>query len=180
MPLHASPPDRVSRLLIRGLISGSVGALTSTAALLLRSRHDARTALSAQNAVSHWVWGEEAMRQHSLSARHTLVGYGIHHASSVFWGVLYERSIEGAPPESLSRELLRASAFSVLANVVDFHLTPRRFKPGFERHLTKKSLLAVYAAFAVGLAAGHLLQGPPPAGSPSKARTDALKREGDG
>ena len=39
-----------------------------------------------------------------------------------------------------------------LANIVDFQLTPKRFRPGFETQLSRKSLLAVYAAFAIGLA----------------------------
>jgi hypothetical protein len=37
---------------------------------------------------------------------------------------------------------------------VDYKLTPRRLQPGFEAQLSKKSLVYVYAAFAIGLAIG--------------------------
>lgn len=151
------PAQYKRRSLSRGLISGSVAAITSSAALLLLSKKDSRTALSAQNAVSHWVWGEEATHRHGLSVRHTLVGYAIHHASAVFWGVIYER-LTPSRPLPPAAELLRATAFAGLANFVDYRLTPQRFKPGFERHLSTRSLAIVYGAFAVGIAAGHLLQ----------------------
>lgn len=141
----------------RGLATGSVAAIASAIALILRSRKDAKTAFSAQNAVSHWVWGEEAKHRHGLSLRHTGVGYGIHHAAAVFWGVIYERTVRSTPLPP-REELLRATAFAAVANFVDYRLTPHRLKPGFEHHLSKTSLVFVYGAFAVGLAAGHLLQ----------------------
>jgi hypothetical protein len=40
---------------------------------------------------------------------------------------------------------------------VDYRLTPRRLMPGYERRLSQPSLLAVYAAFAAGLALGDAL-----------------------
>lgn len=146
-----------TRSFSRGLVSGSVAAITSGLAIALFSKKDSRTAYSAQNAVSHWLWGEEATHRHDLSVRHTLVGYGIHHASAVFWGVIYEHLMRSKPLPPTA-ELLRATAFAGVANFVDYRLTPPRFKPGFERHLSRKSLALVYGAFAVGLAAGHLLQ----------------------
>ena len=144
--------------LARGFVSGTVASVASTVALLLLSKLEARTALSAQNAVSHWVWGERAKSRHALTARYTLLGYAIHHASSVFWGVIYEHYLKRAAPLPLPLELARAFAFAALANFVDYRLTPQRLKPGFEHHLSKKSLVIVYSAFAVGIAAGHLLQ----------------------
>lgn len=155
------PSQQKTRNFSRGLVSGSVAAIASSLALVLLSKKESRTALSAQNAVSHWVWGEEATHRHGLSVRHTLVGYGIHHASAVFWGVIYE-TLTRSKPLPPGAELLRAMAFTSVANFVDYRLTPQRFKPGFERHLSRKSLALVYGAFAVGLAAGHLLQQAPP------------------
>lgn len=156
MQIHP-PRNKNTNSFSRGLISGSVAAIVSSIALIVRSKRDAKTPLSAQNAVSHWVWGEEAKHRHGLSASHTLLGYGIHHAASVFWGVIYERYAYSRPLPPFE-EVLRATAFAALANFVDYRLTPHRFKPGFEHHLTKKSLTLVYGAFALGLAAGHLLQ----------------------
>ena len=153
------PDKQETRSLARGGITGSIAAVTSALALMLRSKSEAPTALSAQNAVSHWVWGDKAKHQHRTSLRYTLVGYGIHHASAVFWGVIYEHYFASKPLPP-GREVLRATAFTALANFVDYRLTPYRLKPGYEHHLSKKSLALVYGAFALGLAAGHLLQRP--------------------
>lgn len=157
MQTHPMPKRKPSAL-VRGLVSGSIAAVASTLVLVMQSKKEAKSALSAQNAVSHWIWGEEAKHRHELSMRHTVLGYGIHHASAVFWGVIYERLTRSKPPLSPPAELLRASAFATVANFVDYRLTPHRLKPGFEHHLSKKSLVFVYAAFAAGLAVGHLLQ----------------------
>lgn len=158
MQTHPVPQKKKPGALGRGLVSGSIAAVASTLVLLMRSKKETKSAFSAQNAVSHWIWGEKAKHQHELSVRYTVLGYAIHHASAVFWGVIYERVVRSQRPLSPPAELLRASAFAGVANLVDYRLTPHRLKPGFEHHLSKKSLVFVYAAFAAGLAAGHLLQ----------------------
>ena len=53
--------------------------------------------------------------------------------------------------------LLGAAATSAVAYVADFKLTPHRFTPGHAHRLSTEGLVAVYAALAVGLAAGALL-----------------------
>ena len=45
----------------------------------------------------------------------------------------------------------------MLANVVDYQLVPKRLQPGFDKHVSRKSLFAVYAAFGLGLAIGSCL-----------------------
>ena len=58
--------------------------------------------------------------------------------------------------QTLAQRLSRAAVTAAVANVVDFQLTPKRLQPGFDQQLSRKSLLAVYAAFAIGLAlVGH-------------------------
>jgi hypothetical protein len=46
----------------------------------------------------------------------------------------------------------RAAAVSALACFVDYQLTPERFRPGYEKRLSRQSLTMVYAAFGLGLA----------------------------
>jgi hypothetical protein len=46
---------------------------------------------------------------------------------------------------------------TALAAFVDYRLTPKRLTPGFEAHLSRSSMLGVFAAIGVGLAAGALL-----------------------
>jgi hypothetical protein len=82
--------------------------------------------------------------------RHTLTGYAVHHVCSYGWAVLHERWRAG--DERPQANIAKAAATAALASFVDYQLTPKRLRPGFETQLSKPSLLAVYTAFAVGLA----------------------------
>lgn len=46
---------------------------------------------------------------------------------------------------------------TALACFTDYQLTPPRLRPGFEQRLSRRSLLLVYGAFGIGLAAGAIL-----------------------
>lgn len=59
---------------------------------------------------------------------------------------------------NLVKTLGAAAAVSAVANIVDFRLTPQRFTPGFERHLSRRSLALVYTAFGIGLFAAAQLR----------------------
>ncbi|MVW59083.1 hypothetical protein GPY61_03990 [Massilia sp. NEAU-DD11] len=45
----------------------------------------------------------------------------------------------------------------ICSHTTDYPLTPQRFQPGYEVHLSKPSLAVVYGAFGVGLALGAML-----------------------
>ena len=91
------------------------------------------------------------MKQPSL--RHTLTGFLIHHATATGWAYLHERTFgKDKAQQSVPQRLARAAATATVANFVDYQLTPKRLQPGFETQLSRKSLFAVYAAFAIGLA----------------------------
>ena len=81
-----------------------------------------------------------------------------HHAATLFWAVLFERFIQLHPDRRGNRLLGEALIVSAVASAVDYGATPKRFTPGWELVLTKRSMAAVYGAMALGLAAG----GPPP------------------
>src|SRR4051812_6130422 len=54
--------------------------------------------------------------------------------------------------------LLRdAAAMSTIAALVDYGITPKRFTPGWEEVLSKRSMGLTYAAMALGLTAGAML-----------------------
>lgn len=143
------------RTLRNALISGSVASAASLLALAACSGKENRAPFAAVNAVSHWIWGDEAFRHRRATWRHTALGMAIHHASSVFWGVLFERMFGRRLAQSGPGATLAAAAGTTAAACfTDYRLTPRRLVPGFERHLSRTSLAAVYGAFALGLAAG--------------------------
>ena len=152
---HHQPAS--SHTLRNALISGSAASAASALALAVCSGKEARTPFSAVNAVSHWVWGDKAFRRDQPSWRYTALGMAIHHASAMFWGAMFERlfgrKLDRASP---SATLAAAAATTAAACFTDYQLTPRRLQPGFEQRLSTTSLTAVYAAFALGLAAGAL------------------------
>ena len=142
------------RVLRRAAFIGSIASVTSTWMLSRRSAHDSVSSASGTNATSHWLWGERAMHRHGVSLRYTATGYLIHHLSALFWASVYERWF--APRSTtLSNATTNAIAVSSLAAATDYLLTPKRLTPGVERHLTLGSMVLVYAAFAVGMAAAR-------------------------
>ena len=149
-----------SDALASAVVSGSAASVASTAALAALGEREDGSASAPTNAISHWLWGERATLVDRPTLRNTLVGYLIHHAASIFWATIYEKALarEG---QTAGRVVRDAAAISALAAFVDFELTPRRLTPGFERRLSPPALVGVYAAFAVGLAAGRLALAPP-------------------
>lgn len=160
----------------RGFSAGSLASIFSTAVIAVRSKIDGDNFFCGTNATSHWLWGERAFRQAGFSVRYTLIGYLIHHLCSVFWATCFtawrswrmrttnavtrpENDIKLQEPNVRSRtdrrrDLKECVAMGMLAATIDYTITPRRFKPGYERHLRLRSLFGVYGAFGAGLALG--------------------------
>ena len=135
------------------LMSGTVASAASTVALALLARAEGKGALQPVNSTSHWRNGEQAAAWRKADLAHTAVGYATHHAATVFWAVLFEWWLGARRPAALP--LVRdALAMSAVAAAVDYGATPKRFTPGWEFVLSKRSMAAAYAAMAAGLAAG--------------------------
>jgi hypothetical protein len=137
----------------QALRSGAAASLLSAAAMALLGHIENRSAAGALNGPSQWVFGRQAAYRRRASLRLTLTGILIHHLMATGWALLHERLLgRGKASQTPVQRLARAAATATVANIVDFRLTPQRFTPGFEHQLSRKSLLVVYAAFAVGLA----------------------------
>jgi hypothetical protein len=143
----------------RALFSGASASICSAVAIAICSRIDSGSFAGGLNGPSQWLWGEAEAYTRKPSVRHTVVGYGIHHLTSVFWATLYER-IFGEPvePKSSLRRCAEAALSTTGAYVVDYHLTPARFRPGFKKHVRTRSMFVIYGAFAVGLAAASIIR----------------------
>ena len=140
-----------------GFISGGLASVLSTMILGWRGKRDAGTPYAPTNAISHWLWVDRAFHRDRASAKYTLTGYAIHHSTSVFWAVIYEKLLGSRSGEkSVSRTLADSAAMAGVACFVDYALTPKRLQPGFEQRLSKKSLFLVYASFGLGLAMHEL------------------------
>lgn len=141
----------------QALVSGTLASFFSTAALALLGKAEALSFVAPTNATSHWLWGNEAYGELRPSVRHTGIGYVTHHASAVFWALLYERWLNRSERHSTGSIVRDAALTAGIAAFVDYTLAPPRLRPGFEQHLSSASLVGVFAAFAAGLAAGALL-----------------------
>lgn len=135
-----------------GFVSGAISSLTSTAALGVRGQAESGSAYAPTNAISRWVWGERAVAHDEPSLRHTLLGYGIHHVSSTFWAVIYERCFgEVARRHGMAPALAAGMAVAGMACFTDYRLTPDRLEPGYDRRLTNPSVGLAYIAFGLGV-----------------------------
>lgn len=141
----------------RALASGSAASALSGVALSVCSALEERAPAGGLNGPSQWIWGEAEAYTRAATWKHTGVGYAIHHLTSIFWATLYERAF-GRKRKSAARHCLEAAATAATAYIVDYHFTPSRFRPGFKKHLSPRSIAFVYAAFAAGMAAATLLR----------------------
>jgi hypothetical protein len=140
-----------------GAVSGSLASILSAGYLALcGNRRDQPAA--PLNAVSHWFFGNRAIREGEPDPVYTATGYVVHHVASIFWGVLHAKAWGGRP---VAKQPLPAVAGAVaaagIASFVDYQLTPKRLTPGFEHRLGRPEMVNVYACFALGLAIGSLL-----------------------
>ena len=130
------------------------GSVASALAALAFSRAENGHAARPINAISHIYDGAEPPPAHNgRGCRNTLLGATIHTAASVWWAIFYEASAPRKPREAIAT----AAAISTLAYYVDYHVVHRRFRPGFEAHLSPRGLFAVYAGLAAGFAAAALV-----------------------
>ena len=160
---HAADAATVLR---RAALSGTCASLLSTGMLACGGSVDCGSAFAPVNAVSHWIWGERAMHASRPSVRHTVLGYVIHHAMSVFWAAFYEGAMAvgdahriacpSARPTAPAR-VLGGLAIAGIACFVDLKCTPHRLTPGFERRLSPGMLALVYVAFGLALPLGAML-----------------------
>jgi hypothetical protein len=142
----------------RGMVSGATASVLSTGALALFGKRETNSHYAPTNAISHWIWGDQAARHNAPSLRYTVPGYVIHHASATFWSVLFERFCGHLlDRRDTGKTIAAATAASAVACFVDYQLTPPRLKPGYEKRLSSPALAVVYGAFGLGLAAGAML-----------------------
>ena len=145
--------------LSRALRSGTLASLSSTVALTLCGWLQNRRPAAPNNGPSQWIWGEHAAYETRATVRETVVGYGVHHASSIFWAVLHERTFGASTvPSTPSVSIAKGLTTAAVALWVDYRLTPARFRPGFDKHLSNSSIALVYAAFGLGLAADEWMR----------------------
>jgi hypothetical protein len=142
-------------ILARALLSGALGAVAVSAVAAVASRRSTGSYASAMNATSHVLWGREAAMRNAVTWKYTATGMLTNLAASIFWALLYE-ALRSRGRQNLPGTLGRAALVSGAAYVVDYHVVPKRFTPGFELRLPGRALTAIYAALALGLSCREL------------------------
>jgi hypothetical protein len=132
--------------------------VATTAAVSLCGQLEDGNSVAPLNAISHILWGDSAARQEHASAQHTLAGIALNTMATAGWGAVYEILFGGtARRGNLAGAMLGGAAVAGLAYVTDYYVVPERLTPGFEKRLSPRSMLAVYATLALTLPLASLL-----------------------
>lgn len=145
----------------RHTIAASTAATLTTAlltALIAKRRGD--SAVAPMNAVSHIAHGEKAAHRQGLSLKYTLMGFALHHAANMVWGALHQR-LGRDSAGTASGAVARGVATAATAYLIDYHVMPRKLRPGFEKRMSKGERIAVFAVMALALPLGEFLAGKP-------------------
>lgn len=147
------------KLLQTGLsaaVSGTIVSLTTTVVLMLLAKMEGKAPLQPVNSTSHWLHGERAGSIRQADMAHTVLGYGTHHASAIFWAFLFEAWLSMRPPRSTLGLVRGAAATAAVAATVDYGVVPRRLSPGWEAVLSKRSIAAAFGTMTAGLVLGAI------------------------
>ena len=147
------------RYLVNCLISGAASGVLSHFAAALASRIENRNADLAIHAVSHIAWGDDPKSHTGEHPHNAVIGAALHHGACVFWATFFEAFFGKQAERSTAAALVGGATIATAAYVIDYHVVSERFEPGFEAHLSNRSLFAVYAALALGFAGAARLRG---------------------
>ena len=148
----------IKSTLRESIVTGTLAGVLSAAVLAATGKRETGSAVAPINAESHWLWGDESLREDRPTLKHTLAGIVTHQLSTVFWATVYalvrgDRKAVHRVPEAI----LGGVATSAAAAAIDYTLMPKRLTPGFEHRLSTGSMVGVFGAIAAGIAIGTLL-----------------------
>lgn len=141
--------------LFRALVSGTIASVVTAVGLAVLSRAEGKHPLAPFNASSHWLFGDNNIKLDGFNPQQTSIGLLTHHASAIFWALIYEFGAVSLVPKGY-REATAAPT-AVFAALLDYGLLPRRLTPGWELAVSKRSVSAGFLLLGLGLALGHSL-----------------------
>jgi hypothetical protein len=164
---------RQLRLIRRVALSGATASVASAVAALACSHFENGHAARPMNAVTHIVDGGEPPAHDGRNGRNTALGFAIHTAASIWWALFYEGLLGRYAGRGPLQAASAGALVSGVAYAVDYFVVNERFRPGFERYLSGRSMFAVYAALGLGFAAAALISRRIP---PKARRLRAVRR----
>lgn len=138
------------------LVAGATASAATAATVALAGLAETGSPWPALNAISKMVHGNHAPWRNEASWKYTGTGALLNTAAVFSWAAVYAVLRGPRTRTDYARAVTAGVATSALAYVVDYHVVPERFTPGFERRLPDRSLGLIYAVLALGLAASEL------------------------
>lgn len=112
-----------------------------------------RDAISPVNAVSHIVFGDEAFGQSTPSLKYTMTSVALNDSACLSWATIFEWLFgDAADKGNVPVALLGGALVSGVAYVTDYKIVAERLTPGFERHLSGRSLAVIYVVLGLSMA----------------------------
>lgn len=134
--------------LVDGLITGLAGAAATTAGIAALGQAKEGSPWTPFNAISHMLFGDQAVDVEGFAPRETLSGLGLNVSALGVWGGIYEKL---AGHVEFPASLGAGAAASALIWLIDYKVVPERLRPGFEKRLGPESVAANYALLALVL-----------------------------
>jgi hypothetical protein len=145
-------------IIIGGLATGKLASSATAGAAALCGQIELGKPFAPINALSHVVFGEAAIQQDDVSLKYTATGALVNDAACVSWAALHEQLFgRAADKGNVPLVFAGGAGVAALAYLMDYYLVPKRLTPGIEKRLSSRGLFVVYAALALSLAAGSLL-----------------------
>lgn len=138
------------------LLAGASASAATTATIGLAGLGENGSPWPALNAVSKMVHGNHAPWRDEPSWKFTGTGALLNAAAVFSWAAVYAVLRGRRRDTDVVKAVTAGAATAALAYVIDYHVVPERFTPGFERRLSGRSLGLIYGALALGLAASEL------------------------
>lgn len=146
---------RSARELLRHFsLSGTVSGLLMSTVVGIVSRLTRGQSGPGLNAISHILWGAKAAQQPAWTLRYTATGLLLNQVACLFWAGCYEVLRQRKRPHRVTRPAADAMTIAAVAYVVDYHLIPKRFTPGFELVFSRRLFPLLYLGLAGALFAG--------------------------
>jgi hypothetical protein len=147
------------RFVLNCLVSGLAGGALSQFVSALYGRAERGQSDLPMHAVSHIAWGDAPESHTGRHTHNVVIGTALHHGASIFWATFFEALFGKDAERSSASALVGGATIATAAYVTDYYVVSDRFEPGFEAHLSKHALFSIYAALALGFAAGARLRG---------------------
>jgi uncharacterized membrane protein len=140
------------------LIMAIWSTLATTAVITAMAGLASKPLHAPVQAISHIVFGKQSYELEKRNLTFLLVGLVLNIFAMLMWSGAAEFAIRafGIAPRNIFVALLVAFGVTVISYIVDFHVVPKRFTPGFEHILDKRALLVVYTLLGLSLFCGAM------------------------